>query len=225
MASREGSRPSLIGEALKYLPVVGPIASSAFNVWQARENRAFQERMSSTAHQREVADLRAAGINPMLSRMGSGASTPSGDRAQMENFGSSALQVQMMKSQIELVRAQTQREVATAQSVVRATEEAHSGTDFRLRALSSQAELAKLSVQERQQLVPLALERARAEIANISSASEAASARARLDQLASVGAMNEAKFQEFVGTLSPAGRAAAFLLRSLPIPFLKGKKR
>lgn len=84
--------PAIIGAGLAAgSSLLGGILSNRANRDEAKRQMEFQERMSSTAHQREVADLRAAGLNPMLSAKLGGASSPGGAMAQIQDVLSPAV--------------------------------------------------------------------------------------------------------------------------------------
>ena len=94
------------------LDLFGTYLQNEANAKQADLNRKFQERMSNTAYQRAVQDMKAAGLNPLLAGVHhQPASTPGGAQAQMQNlFGgavSSAMQGARLPSDIKRTKEQT----------------------------------------------------------------------------------------------------------------------
>ncbi|ALS03703.1 VP2 [Gokushovirus WZ-2015a] len=107
--------------------------ANQMNLDEAARNRGFQEEMSNTSYQRSIEDMKAAGINPMLSSKVGGASTPTGSvAAPAQNtatpginsalaVANAALDTYTRKVQAENVEAQTGKTVAETEKVRRET--------------------------------------------------------------------------------------------------------
>lgn len=92
--------------------IVGGLLANQLSKDNAREQMRWQERLSNSAHQREVQDLRAAGLNPILSAMkGQGASTPAGSAAPVvDAIGAgvtSGLEAKKLKQELQAIDSQT----------------------------------------------------------------------------------------------------------------------
>lgn len=79
----------------QYIPGVGDKMAqedaNKQNIALAKENREWQERMSNTAYQRGMADMREAGLNPMLAFQQGGASAPTSAAATVQAASATGL--------------------------------------------------------------------------------------------------------------------------------------
>jgi hypothetical protein len=93
-----GAGASLLGGILGNK---GAKKQNAMQIAMAQKQMDFQERMSSSAHQRQVKDLKLAGLNPILSA-NTGASSPSGAQATIADEMAPALATAQQVAQLNL---------------------------------------------------------------------------------------------------------------------------
>lgn len=95
----------------------GQSAANAANARLAHQQMQFQERMSNTSYQRQVKDMMAAGINPMLSAKMGGSSTPSGQTAVMQNTAKAGIEGAMMVANLRNMQATARKTNAEADNI------------------------------------------------------------------------------------------------------------
>ena len=114
---------------MKVAEIGGNVASAAAGFISAERQMKFQERMSNTAIQRQVADAKKAGVNPMYLFGSSGAEVPSGaminpdspTRGLTQNY----LQERLNTPQRQLVRRQADAAGMAASASKAQAEQAH----------------------------------------------------------------------------------------------------
>ena len=99
----------------------GAILSGLASYKSAQKQMKYQSRMSNTAVQRQMADMRKAGINPILAAKYGGASTPQGASYSVPNIGAAAVEGYKSVSSAKQMQAQTKQAEAQTQNIKAAT--------------------------------------------------------------------------------------------------------
>lgn len=156
----------------EFVPGIGDAIAqdkaNKINQKEAEINRDFQERMSSTAYQRAMDDMKKAGLNPMLAYTQGGASAPTGAQAQVDAVSKTGLakagleaysgisSANTARMQANTAQAQAESSIALqgaqAAQTVAATAKTQADTEKTIDSIKNQKVARKL--QERQ--IPLA---------------------------------------------------------------------
>lgn len=120
LAPAIGAGAQLIGNYMSGQTGGNQDTQNWFNEVMATRQQNFQEKMANTTHQREVADLQAAGLNPTLSAGGGGAPSPGGASASAAGIHAPKMEMPNVLAAVSLHQEQQKikiQEAATAEAI------------------------------------------------------------------------------------------------------------
>lgn len=212
---------------MAWAPAIGAIAGGVLggisqhsanttNVALNRANRDWQEKMSNTAYQRAVNDLKAAGLNPMLANINGGSSTPQNSAATVQpedalargvhSAGSAAVQastIEQNRANINLTnnlayKARQEGDLAAFNAFPdiagkRFDQEIEINRQ-NIDRIKKQNRLTDAEAEQVERMLPMMLAQSRASIANTEQQTSSAKVKMNLDELAVPEAQVAAKW-------------------------------
>lgn len=215
MAIATGTALALAGGA----SLLGGLYSNWSSARQASKNRRFQKNMSNTAHRREMADLKAAGLNPLLTGKYGGSSTPTGTMPQITNPAKELPQVASAYSSLKQQKPLVQAQVEQVESATNLNNANSAKSLMEAKAIEQNTVQSQATTKAIKEKLPVELRKLEQEIKT----SKSLSAKQKQDRLHTI---QKIKRDKFIGSVfNDASTIKSDLDKLISIPGTNYKKK